>query len=389
MTPRRTLSGRQLAATAALLCSLVGRSAAYAAASGGLAVPNTPTAHNKLSAPGSSGRTASGHGQFAALAGGGASSPLPAGAEGSRGRLFETVTSLRGGSPDTKIPGLDAAVAAITSISVPAIAWTGGPALFAQGVLLSMVTSIDGFRIREHFVSYGYGFSVALQAAGAAWLFRDSLHTLSALHAAGLVAYGLRLVLFCRWRDSLSCFQNRRKRLAQPKKSTGRPYTFWGICSMLYALLALPTVYALRRLPAADGYVGVTQAGLAIMAVGLLVESVADLQKSQFKKKTPDTFCNTGLYRFSRHPNYFGEAVFWSGAWLAAIPAFTTWYHWVFSFLGPSQIVSIILRATGGLEKRQQEKYGPSKEWKEYSASTPVLVPGTRQYTWGKADKKK
>lgn len=132
MTPRRTLSGRQLAATAALLCSLVGRSAAYAAASGGLAVPNTPTAHNKLSAPGSSGRTASGHGQFAALAGGGASSPLPAGAEGSRGRLFETVTSLRGGSPDTKIPGLDAAVAAITSISVPAIAWTGGPALFAQ-----------------------------------------------------------------------------------------------------------------------------------------------------------------------------------------------------------------------------------------------------------------
>lgn len=51
----------------------------------------------------------------------------------------------------------------------------------------------------------------ATQAAGAAWLFRDGLHTLSALHAAGLVAYGLRLVLFCRWRDSLSCFQNRKK----------------------------------------------------------------------------------------------------------------------------------------------------------------------------------
>ena len=50
-----------------------------------------------------------------------------------------------------------------------------------------------------------------LQAAGAAWLFRDGLHALSALHAAGLVAYGLRLVLFCRWRDSLACFQNRRK----------------------------------------------------------------------------------------------------------------------------------------------------------------------------------
>ncbi|CAN0395141.1 unnamed protein product [Ectocarpus sp. 8 AP-2014] len=194
-----------------------------------------------------------------------------------------------------KIPGYDAAAAAIAAISVPAIAWTGGPALFAQGVLLSMVTSIDGFRIREHFVSYGYGFSVALQAAGAAWLFRDNLHTLSALHAAGLVAYGLRLASFCGWRDTLSCFQNRRKRLAQPKKkNAGPPYTFWGICSMLYAFLALPTVYALRRLPAAEGsYVGVSQAGLAVMAVGLLVESVADLQKSLFKKKSPDTFCST------------------------------------------------------------------------------------------------
>lgn len=50
-----------------------------------------------------------------------------------------------------------------------------------------------------------------LQAAAAAWLFRDGLHTLSALHVAGLVAYGLRLVLFCRWRDTLPSFQDLRK----------------------------------------------------------------------------------------------------------------------------------------------------------------------------------
>lgn len=62
-------------------------------------------------------------------------------------------------------------------------------------------------------------------------------------------------------------------------------------------------------------------------------------------------------------------------------------YHWVFATIGPTQIVSIILRATKGLEKRQEEKYGSSKEWKEYKSSTPVLVPGTRQYTWEKADK--
>ncbi|CAM9389158.1 unnamed protein product, partial [Hapterophycus canaliculatus] len=178
------------------------------------------------------------------------------------------------------------------------------------------------------------------------------------------------------------------RRLAQPQKKSGRPYTFWGICSMLYALLALPTVFALRRLPDSGVGAGVTQAGLAVMGVGLLVETVADQQKSQFKKKTPDIFCNSGLYRFSRHPNYFGEVVFWGGVWLAATPAYTKWYHWVFSSLGPSQIVSIILRATGGLEKRQAEKYGNLKGWKEYTASTPVLVPGTSQYSWVKTPKK-
>ena len=51
--------------------------------------------------------------------------------------------------------------------------------------------------------------------------------------------------------------------------------------------------------------------------------------------------------------------------------------------------MSVILRATSGLEMRQAEKYGASKEWKEYAASTPVFVPGTRQYTWGKGENKK
>lgn len=64
-------------------------------------------------------------------------------------------------------------------------------------------------------------------------------------------------------------------------------------------------------------------------------------------------------------------------------------YHWLFSSLGPLQIVSIILRATGGLEKRQAERYESLEGWKEYASSTPVFVPGTSQYSWVKAPKKK
>lgn len=51
------------------------------------------------------------------------------------------------------------------------------------------------------------------------------------------------------------------------------------------------------------GLVGVSQAGLATMAAGLLVEAVADWQKSRFKKKTPDGFCSRwGVMRFAADP---------------------------------------------------------------------------------------
>lgn len=116
-----------------LLSSLIGQSHGYMrpsmAASGVSGMSNTPTTLGKLPAAGSDW-----NGQFAASlndrGGGGGSSLL--GASGSRGRLFRTVTTLRGGSPAMNLPGYDAVKSALAGISVPAIAWTGGPALFAQ-----------------------------------------------------------------------------------------------------------------------------------------------------------------------------------------------------------------------------------------------------------------
>ena len=127
MNPAGCAFRKQLGATAVLLCSLVGRSCGYAAVPGVLAVPNTPTTHSRLS--GWSGRSNGNGGQFAPRSGSAGGSAL-LGAGGPRGRSFETVATLRGGA--MSFPGLDAAKAAIAAISIPAIAWTGGPALFAQ-----------------------------------------------------------------------------------------------------------------------------------------------------------------------------------------------------------------------------------------------------------------
>jgi steroid 5-alpha reductase family enzyme len=53
---------------------------------------------------------------------------------------------------------------------------------------------------------------------------------------------------------------------------------------------------------------------LAMQVVGLLLETVADLQKSIFKSKYRHDWCNVGVWKYSTHPNYLGEALFWIGA---------------------------------------------------------------------------
>ncbi len=95
----------------------------------------TYTARSTLpvAASGLSGRS-SRQGRLTVLGGsgtrGGGSSSL--GGEASRETLVETVSTMRGGGLAANIPGFDAAASALAAISVPALAWTGGPALFAQ-----------------------------------------------------------------------------------------------------------------------------------------------------------------------------------------------------------------------------------------------------------------
>ncbi|CAM9344739.1 unnamed protein product [Choristocarpus tenellus] len=259
---------------------------------------------------------------------------------------------------------------------------SGVDLLFLQGLALSSVLSSGGFRVKEHFVSYGYGLSMFAQAALGLWLFRDTLTLLQALHTGGVLAYGLRLSLFCLWREGLESFQKRPKRVAKPT-SGGSLAVFWGSCSTLYALLFLPCLHALRRLPAAQGFLGISQFGIFCMAVGLLLETVGDYQKSAFKEKQPQTFCDMGLYRLCRHPNYLGEIVWWGGCGVASPGACSAGYHWAFGFLGTFQIFSTIARATKGLEGRQEAKYKSDPLYLTYTSTVPVLFPWTQRFQWG------
>lgn len=117
--------------------------------------------------------------------------------------------------------------------------------------------------------------------------------------------------------------------------------------------------------------------GVVVWALGMVVEIVADAQKSAFRKdpRNRDEFIRTGLWSRSRHPNYFGEIVIWVGVFITAAPVLTGW-QWV-AVLSPLFVILLLTRVSGIplLEARAEKKWGDRVDYIAYRDSTPVLVP--------------
>ena len=84
--------------------------------------------------------------------------------------------------------------------------------------------------------------------------------------------------------------------------------------------------------------------GAVLCAFGIVVEALSDRQLSRFAREPANASAvlSTGLWRFSRHPNYFGEACVWWGFWLIALSAGAWW-----SIAGPALLTLLLLRIWG------------------------------------------
>ena len=96
---------------------------------------------------------------------------------------------------------------------------------------------------------------------------------------------------------------------------------FWLLQAISVAVIMLPVSYLLGR-DTAPGFGLWALAGATIWAVGLVIETAADAQKSAFKARDENRgrFISSGLWRYSRHPNYFGEMLVWWGLFVFAVP---------------------------------------------------------------------
>ena len=119
--------------------------------------------------------------------------------------------------------------------------------------------------------------------------------------------------------------------------------------------------------------------GVAVWLVGFYFEAVGDAQLAKFIKDPANKgkLMQSGLWAYSRHPNYFGEVTQWWGLWLVSLSAsFGMPYAWL-AIVGPLTITFLILKVSGipMLEKKMEE----NPDFAEYKKRVSVFIPMPRR----------
>jgi steroid 5-alpha reductase family enzyme len=196
----------------------------------------------------------------------------------------------------------------------------------------------------------------------------------------------LLLALVVIWATRLGTFLFRRilragkdARFDEIKPSFLRFLTFWTLQGLWVTFTLAAALAAITTTVRKDlGIVALI--GFVIWIAGFALEVIADSQKSRFRAdpKNKGRFIDSGLWSWSRHPNYFGEIVLWIGVAIIAVPVLRGW-QWV-TLISPAFVALLITRISGVpmLEKRADEKWGGQEDYEAYKDRTPVLIPWPR-----------
>lgn len=242
-------------------------------------------------------------------------------------------------------------------------------------IIIALVVSCIGFYKYVYFISLGYGFSIAAFGIAMPILFMDNLSIGTIITSVLFVIYGCRLGGYLLIREiKSSAYRNTMKK--EIKDGSTMKLTpkicIWVSCALLYALQVSPVFFRLQN----GGKTSVVCiVGVVIMACGILLESMADAQKSKAKAKNPNRFCDTGLYKIVRCPNYLGEVIFWTGVFVSSVDILNGVWQWISAIIGYVCIVYIMFGGARRLEIRQNRNYGSDKEYQEYVKKTPILIP--------------
>lgn len=204
-----------------------------------------------------------------------------------------------------------------------------------------------------------------------AWRMRSDATAAYALIAL-ILLWGLRLSIYITVRNH-GKGEDRRYQAIRARNQPN--FEFKSLYLIFLLQMVLATVIVLPVVPILNGAQDanlLTYAGFAIAAFGALFETIADAQMARYKatRTAQDTVMNRGLWRYSRHPNYFGEATFWWGLWIASASMGGAW-----TLFSPLLMTWLLTRVSGVplLEADLQQR---SPAHREYLLTTPRFVPG-------------
>ncbi len=224
----------------------------------------------------------------------------------------------------------------------------------------------------EHYYDLVGGISYIATTALAVLLSTD-LDLRATLVALMVMIWSIRLASFLFLRVSKAGSDSRFDVIKTRPLQFLMAWTLQGLWVLLTAAAALAVITGGVREPL--GVVGIV--GIAVWSIGMLIEIVADRQKSRFKENpdNKDRFINVGLWAWSRHPNYFGEIVLWIGMAIVAMPVLQGW-QWA-TLISPVFVTLLLTKISGIplLQQKADKRWGGQKDYEDYKRRTPVLIP--------------
>lgn len=192
--------------------------------------------------------------------------------------------------------------------------------------------------------------------------------------AAMVLIWSLRLGTFLGYRG----WKYGDSRFDKVKHRPGTFLVFWLVQGVWCMLTPLPAYLLLCR---KSGDVAPLKrsdyAAWCGWAVGLLTEAIADWQKSAWKAAGNTNFMHTGIWRYSQHPNYFGEILLWICLTLTCSNGHDDWRAKLASLASPAFTSYLLLFVSGVplLQKAAMKKYGKDPAFLAYHKRTSLLIP--------------
>jgi len=224
----------------------------------------------------------------------------------------------------------------------------------------------------EHYYDLTGGITYMTTTVVAVMLSPD-LDLRATLVAVMVILWSLRLSSFLFLRISKAGKDSRFDNIQTRPPRFFFAWTLQGLWVLLTGSAAFAIITGGTREPL--GTIGML--GVAVWLFGWIIEIVADGQKSAFRRDAANEgrYIDAGLWAWSRHPNYFGEIVLWTGVAIIALPVLHGW-QWA-TLISPVFVAFLLIKVSGipMLEEKADQRWGGQQDYEDYKRRTPVLIP--------------